>query len=158
MLLFSCQKPEVSNIQILPPVDNTTSFIEDCVTYNTIDINSTWGFPISDKYKLKHTDGLESMAISGSINLLNQEICRTGITNSSLNVLLGANHASDIEKEGWASTIGFGDYWIAMYHPSRRYPDSFLIVHKESLDWFRYELGKRGSYRGPIRLHSSGTN
>lgn len=92
--------------------------------------------------KLWHTAGLETMALSGSISGLLAEYC--DVSNAkpgeSLQSQYGKDHPSDHERVTFASTFEYDGYWGAMYHPTSKYPDNFLMVDIDSGNWYRYDL------------------
>ena len=126
LLVMACQKYEVE--QGIPSI-----YIEmDCPN---VEVLSGWSFNLGQGLVLRHTKGLESMALSGSHGRLSQEFCDIEELNSIPSGLL-----DDPEGDGYASQRQYGNYIIAMYHPST-YRDHFITYNVVDGSWIRWELG-----------------
>ena len=107
---------------------------EECPNVQTL---SGWNFDIGQGLTLRHTEGLRSMALSGSHGRLDQEFC--GIAESAR---IPSGLEDDPEQDGYATQAKYGDYIIAMYHPST-FPDHFITYNTIDGSWIRWELGDR---------------
>ena len=132
LYMTSCTKDELVIEPGFFPITKNGVVI-DCSNVATL---SDWEYSIGDGLLLKHTAGLRSMALSGSVQLLNQEFCGAG--GSSQRIPGGLD--DDPEQDGYATQINIGNYVIAMYHPST-YPDHFITYNYTNGDWVRWELG-----------------
>ena len=114
--------------------------IGDCVIQP--EVLSDWTFQLTT-LTLYHTAGLERMALSGSHTLLQTEYCNIGISGVSIptNNALG----DDTERAGYAPIRKYDGYTIAMYHPTSKYPDNWIIYHEPTGRWWRFDLGRGGN-------------
>ena len=128
VLLSSCEKYEVD--EGIPSI-----YVERTEECPNVEVLSGWSFNIGHMLTLRHTKGLESMALSGSHGRLDQEFC--GIAESAS---IPAGLGDDPEKDGYATQAQYGDYIIAMYHPST-YPDHFITYNVNDGSWIRWDLG-----------------
>ncbi len=126
-MLLSCSKDPIQRHLI--SVDGT----KKCTEYYIL---SDWSFELGGGLTLLHTDGLESMALSGSHTLLNREFCNIGKSGR-----IPTDLGDDIYDLGYAGQMIYGDYIVAMYHPTRAYPDHFITYNHKDGSWIHWKLG-----------------
>ncbi len=131
ILIIGCSKEDIS-------LDGLTSTVTE--TGESVDVLSGWtiALPIdgsgSEKVIIRHTPALRTMARTGNINPLKEEL------GGSRNDILNTGHKSDINRIGFAPQLHVEHYIIAMYHPNN-YPDHFIIYNIDTKEWTRYEEG-----------------
>ena len=76
------------------------------------------------------------MALSGSVSKLNKEYCDHGKRGGAIPRNLG----DDIQNVGYASVLNLNDWLIAMYHPTSRYPDNWIMYRLDDGYWERWDL------------------
>ncbi len=138
-----------------PDIEKCQPIINNC---NNSKIISTWIelLPInnsgSDKVTLRHTEALRTMARTGGITALRDELCKHSPT--SVNILK-RGHKSDINNIGFAPQLLVEHYIIAMYHPNH-YPDHFIVYDTLTKEWTRWEEGKNSEAGFPT-VYLTGT-
>ena len=132
--LVSCNKPDEDLIQRIYVKDN-----DELVCNQLIEILTDWTFKIGDTQILRHTPGLESMALSGSHATLNGEWCNLNSSGKKIPTNLG----DDIYDAGYASQRVYFDYIIAMYHPLKGADDHFITYNWKDGSWTHWKLGNR---------------
>ena len=134
--LTSCSKPEPLGGTI-DPVDNG---IIKCAT-STVRSGWTLTLPVNNsgmiKLILKHTDALRTMARTGNVTALQDELCNYE-TQRGVRIL---TDQGDINRIGFAPQLRVENYVIAMYHPNN-YPDHFIVYNIDDGSWTRYEEGQ----------------
>lgn len=108
ILAVGCVKPPAGPVEPDPQ-----PIVDICKPYEGVDILSDWTFKIGDTFVLRHTEGLKSMALSGSHSRLNFELCGIGRPAT-----IPAGLADDEEGDGYAGQMQYHDYILAMYHPT----------------------------------------
>ena len=127
MLFLACSK-DMPSPDIEIPVNKCVDGSPSCGV-------SEWGegFDLGDGQFLTNTPGLRTMALSGSHHELRLEVNGTN----------GGNIPNDIcddpEKDGFASRRTYGNWVVAMYHPTT-YPDHFITYNANTGCWIRWEL------------------
>lgn len=129
ILMGGCIKPPEGPVEPDPK-----PIIDACNPYEGINILSPWVFKIGDALILRHTPGLEQMAITGSHSLLNFELCGEGRPAT-----IPSGLEDDPEGDGYAGQLQYGDYILAMYHPIT-YPDHFITYNTKDGSWIRWDL------------------
>ena len=128
MLFLACEKEGM-----LPPGKEPIS--NECIDGSPACSVTEWGegFDLGDGQFLTNTPGLRTMALSGSHHELRLEVNGTN----------GGNIPNDIcddpEKDGFASRRTYGNWVVAMYHPTT-YPDHFITYNANTGCWIRWEL------------------
>ena len=129
MTLIQCEKDQdITDRGTTIPVAECTDDSPSCGI-------SEWGegFDLGDGQFLTNTEGLRRMALSGSHSQLRLEINGTN----------GGNVPNDLcddpEKDGLASRRTYGNWVVAMYHPTT-YPDHFITYNANTGCWIRWEL------------------
>ena len=129
MILTQCEKDlDTTGTDITIPVAKCTDDSPSCGI-------SEWGegFDLEDGQFLTDTPGLRRMALSGSHSQLRLDVNGTN----------GGNIPNDIcddpEKDGFASRRTYGNWVVAMYHPTT-YPDHFITYNSNTGCWIRWEL------------------
>ena len=131
MLFLACDKEPVGFDGTHPDKPETTICGDGSPSCNI----SEWGegFDLGDGQFLTNTPGLRTMALSGSHRDLRLEVNGTN----------GGNVPNDIcddpEKDGLASRRTYGNWVVAMYHPTT-YPDHFITYNSNTGCWIRWEL------------------
>ena len=74
------------------------------------------------------------MALSGSHDILKQELISTA------GGVIPTDICDDFEGDGYASRRTYGDWVVAMYHPTT-YPDHFITYNTKTGCWIRWSLG-----------------
>ena len=129
MLFLACSKDDAE----LPPGKDPIS--SECMDDSPTCVVTEWGegFDLGDGQFLTNTPGLRTMALSGSHRDLRLEVNGTN----------GGNVPNDIcddpEKDGLASRRTYGNWVVAMYHPTT-YPDHFITYNANTGCWIRWEL------------------
>ena len=129
MTLIQCEKDQdITDRGTTIPVAKCTDDSPSCGI-------TEWGegFDLGDGQFLTNTPGLRTMALSGSHRDLRLEVNGTN----------GGNVPNDIcddpEKDGLASRRTYGNWVVAMYHPTT-YPDHFITYNSNTGCWIRWEL------------------
>ena len=128
VIFAGCQKEDMTTVFV------TGNGVAKCRT--ELDILSDWVYKIGDTAVLRHTPGLETMALSGNVNPLDDEWCNIGTRTRRI----PNNLDDDPEGDGYASQLVLFDYIIAMYHPTT-YPDHFITYNWKDGSWIRWDLG-----------------
>ena len=131
--LTSCKKDDI----------NTS----DCIRYEGITPLNDWSFYVGDSLTILNTSGLRSMAYSGSHTLLQDELCRVGVSPEKR---IPSGLGDDFEEVSYASQVQYGRWVIAMYHPTREYPDNFITYNVDDGSWVRWDHSE-----GPIAILES---
>ena len=105
-----------------------------------------WGdeFTLGNGQSLTNTPGLRRMALTGDHSLLRQEL------NSTAGGSIPSDLCDDHEKDGLAGRRTYGDWVVAMYHPTT-YPDHFITYNRHTGCWIRWELNDGN----PIKFRES---
>ncbi len=90
-----------------------------------------------EKFRLDHTEALKTMARTGDITHLDDELrCLYSVKRVTT---LRTGGPGDINNIGFApQTLYANQYIVAMYHPNN-YPDHFVVYDTVSGDWWRFE-------------------
>ena len=104
-----------------------------CTPYLNIPTINDWTFKIGDTLVLRNTQGLRTMAYTGSHQTLSDELCNIDTAGS-----IPAGLADDPEGDGYAGQRRYENYIIAMYHPST-YPDHFITYNVNDGSWVRWD-------------------
>ena len=135
VLAKSCSKPEDIGTPSGSVID------ENGVT---VQVFSSWTevLPINgsgdDKIILRHTEALRTMARTGAISYLEDELSKHDTERVNI---LKTGHQSDFNRIGFAPQLRVENYIIAMYHPNH-YPDHFIVYNIDTKEWTRWEEGK----------------
>ncbi len=127
--------------------------IDNCEMPATL---SNWTFQLNS-FTIYHTRELETMALRGAVGGLNSEYCDAGKPAAPGSI---PPNDSDIEMVSYAPILDIDGYYIAMYHPTSRYPDNWIMYNQRSNEWCRYDLGENEGPGQGIRLllHSQKEN
>ena len=147
MLVASCTKQDLGTPdQFTTVIDETGRQVTD--RHETFS-NWTIGLPIagsgSEKVILTHTQALRTMARSGNVSPLREEMRERGYETSTGGDRLPNDtsidpHESDINNVGFASELQVEHYLIAMFHFDN-YPDHFIVINLNDNSWTRYAEG-----------------
>ena len=129
LLFLACSKDEIRRIYI------SGNGVEKCQVDLTI--LSDWTLKVGDVAVLRHTPGLERMALTGSHYELSDEWCNVDTSDKSIPDDLG----DDIYNVGLAPQRVYYDYIIAMYHPIPKAPDHFITYNWKDGSWTHWKLG-----------------
>ena len=127
MLFLACSK-DMPSPDIEIPVNKCVDDSPSCGV-------SEWGegFDLEDGQFLTNTEGLRQMALTGSHFILKQEL------NSTSGGNIPSGLCDDMEKDGYAGRRTYGNWVVAMYHPTT-YPDHFITYNANTGCWIRWEL------------------
>ena len=109
--------------------------VEQCVDDSITCNKGSWGdgIALGNGQTLTATPGLERMALTGSHSILMDELISSPGGN------IPRDLCDDPEKDGYASRRTYGNWVIAMYHPTT-YPDHFITYNAITGCWIRWEL------------------
>ena len=103
-----------------------------------------------------YTQGLWTMAVTGNISTLQDEI---GGELWSHRIPSGLG--DDTENAGYASTHSYYllmatlPYELAMYHPTAAAPDHFIVYQPDTEKWWRYDVGNNEKRCGVLLVSKS---
>ena len=139
MFFINCSKPDTTrgSHTVIDPsgmvLATASSTISNWILQLPIDGSG------SEKVILLHTPALRTMARSGNVNPLREEMDARGY-NTSTGGPLRRGHVSDYNNIGFAQQLQVEHYIIAMYHPDN-YPDHFIVYNLNDESWTRWEEG-----------------
>ena len=106
----------------------------NCPTYDQI-TNTTWDL---DGFTLYHTDGLRQMALSGTVDRLNEEYCNFGLFDYSIPSGMG----DDFQEVGYSERLNLNGWLIAKYTSTELYPDNWILYRVSDGYWERWDLAE----------------
>ena len=106
----------------------------DCPTYDQI-TNTTWDL---NGFILFHTDGLRQMALSGTVERLNEEYCNFGLYDYNIPSGMG----DDFQEVGYLERLNLNGWLIAKYTSTELYPDNWILYRVSDGYWERWDLAE----------------